>query len=623
MKFFVTGANGFIGKFLVEYLVSQGHIVHALIRPGSLPSFLLSENITVHYGDLRDKTSLMRAMPKNAYLVNLAANPYHKKLSYDVNVAGTKQLLVVAKTQGCKMFVHISTQATKIRNKGVYGVTKSQSDDLVQNTDIPFVILKPSLVYGPGEKGLFAKIAKLSTALPFLPVFGDGKTHLYPIHVHDLCVLIEKIAIDSSVTGQMFDVGGQKRITYNQLYSTIGNYLPRRPRLIHIPKTLGLFIAKAMSILPNPPFYEDNILGSTQDTRCVPQPLLKKYAYKPISFLEGIQSVFALKRIRIGIIGLGKMGMLHATLLRIMPEVEIVALIDTNPKLFTTFQSMGIPGTFYLSLGEALQKEKLDAVYITTPTFAHLPLLKEALQHDLHIFIEKPVSLDSKQIIELRSLHPQKIIHTGYTLLYHRPFQELLRILKEKRYGKILSYTVTFRHGEVFAPKKGWMFTKALSGGGVLMNPGPHLFSLLHTCFGVPKQVNGKLTKKYSTEVEDEANFTFQHTEFSGRVSLSWSIPKQDVAEYRITCKCKKAEIIATPQFLSINKKKITFDQLRAQEPQLFTINPHAYGQAYYLESLEFVRAIRGAKKHVPNSLQAALQTERIIQTCYNKGIQQ
>lgn len=623
-KVLVTGANGFIGQHLVSYLASRGYDVHALLRPGSLPSFLLGNNITVHYGDVRDEASLSESIPTDAYVINLAAVPYHKTLGYLVNVVGTQKLLAVAGKKRCRKFIHISTQATKIPIKGVYGSTKEQSDALVRSSGIPYVIIKPSLVYGPGEKGLFSKVFRLAAKLPIIPVFGNGKTPLYPIHVHDLCVLLEHVIRDETLSGETFDAGGSDRVTYNTLYETIAQYLPRKPKLLHVPKTIGLLMARAFSILPNPPFYKDNVLGSTQDTRCNPKPLLRRHNYTPKKFNKAVKEIFAPKRIRIGIIGLGKMGMLHTTLLRMIPQAEIAALIDTNPKLFSTFASMGIRGKFYPSLSDALKHEKLDAVYITTPTFVHVQLLKEALRHNLHAFVEKPVALNSKQLIELSSIQPKTVVHAGYTLLYHRPFQELQRIINDRRFGSVRSYSASFKHGEVLAPKKGWMYTKSLSGGGVLMNPGPHLFSLLHACFGKPKAVMGILKKIYSEEVEDEAHFTFTHPSYTGKASLSWSVPKKNVTDYRISCVFEKAQVTATPQGITIQKgrsrKIVPFEQLPTQEPNAFTINPNAYGEAYYLENLVFIRAIQGLKDTVPNSLNAALQTEQLIQNCYKKG---
>lgn len=623
---FITGANGFIGQQLVEHLFSSGWEVHALVRPGSIPSFLIREGVFVHFGDLRDAESLSKAMPRRAHVFNLAANPYHKTLSYDVNVLGTDKLLKVAKRKDCLMFTHISTQATKINTRGVYGTTKAKSDELVRASGIPFAIVKPSLVYGSGEKGLFAKISKLASKLPFIPVFGDGNVSLYPIHVQDLCKLLEKVATDKSANGLTFDVGGAKRIDYNTLYLEIASYLPNHPKLFHIPTPIGLLMAKIMSILPNPPIFEDNVLGSTQETKCDPFPLLKRYSFTPISFNHGVKEVFAPKRIRIGIVGLGKMGMIHASILRTIPEVEITALIDTNPKLFATFKSMGIPGLFFTSLDEALKEKKVDAVYITTPTFAHFPLIEKSVAKGIHVFVEKPVALNLAELRKLQKLSKKLVIHAGYTLLYHRPFVELFRILKDRQYGKVHSYEATFEHGEVLAPKKGWMFTKSLSGGGVLMNPGPHLFSILFECFGTPKKIQGTLRKKFSLEVEDEAGFMFSHQGFDGSVSFSWSIPGKHVAEYKIQCQCDRALITATTQALEIRvkgskSKVVSFSKLPKPDAETFNINPKAFGEAYFLESRRFIDSISDiSKEKVINTLDKALRIEEIIQDCYLKG---
>ncbi len=624
---FITGANGFIGQQLVEYLCFSGWEVHALVRPGTIPSFLIRSGITVHFGDLRDMDSLSIAMPRKAYVINLAANPYHKTLSFDVNVSGTEKLLKVAKRKECLMFTHISTQATKIDTRGVYGTTKAKSDELVRASGIPFVIVKPSLVYGAGEKGLFAKISKLAAKLPFIPVFGDGNVSLYPIHVLDLCKLLEKVTTDKTTNGMTFDVGGVKRINYNILYLEIAAHLPNHPKLLHIPTPIGLLAAKILSILPSPPIFEDNILGSTQETKCDPTTLLKRYSFTPISFDQGVKEVFTPQRIRLGIVGLGKMGMIHATILRTMPEVEITALVDTNPALFATFKSMGIPGVFFTSLDEALKEKKIDAVYITTPTFAHLPLIEKSIAKGVHVFVEKPVALNMIELKKLQKLTKKIVIHAGYTLLYHRPFVELFRILANKQYGKVLSYQATFEHGEVLAPKKGWMFTKSLSGGGVLMNPGPHLFSILFECFGTPKKIQGQLRKKYSLEVEDEANFTFTHPSFNGNISFSWSVPGKHVAEYKVQCQCERGLISVTTQNLEIrakgSKSKITsFSSLPKTETEIYNINPKAFGEAYFLESRRFIDSVSQniSNEKVINTLDKALKIEEIIQDCYLKG---
>lgn len=90
-KIIITGANGFIGQFLVEHLIDNGYEVIALIRKGSIPRFTLKKNVEVRFADLTDQKSLRESIDFGSIVVNLAANPYDPKLSYEVNVVGTQK----------------------------------------------------------------------------------------------------------------------------------------------------------------------------------------------------------------------------------------------------------------------------------------------------------------------------------------------------------------------------------------------------------------------------------------------------------------------------------------------------------------------------------------------------
>ncbi|MFH1244033.1 MAG: Gfo/Idh/MocA family oxidoreductase [bacterium] len=615
---YVTGANGFIGQTLVATLARSGYQVYALLRAYSIPSFPLSNNIHVVYGDLTNYASLYKSIPSHSIVVNLAVNSNDKILSQQVNVDGVINLTMACSKKKVRKFIQISSQATKIRVQGIYARTKNESDKIVKMSGLSYVILKPSLVYGGGARGLFNKIKRMIKLLPFIPVFGDGKTKIYPIAVHDFANIIEKVIEDKSLNAAIYDVGCEKPITYNMLYRTIAGY---KTRLVHVPTWMGLILARIFRVFKNPPFYQDNVLGSTQSTHCNPRSIIKKFAYHPTPFKVGAELVLRPTKLQIAVVGLGKMGMFHLSLLSMFPNVEIVALVDTNKQLFSTVKSMGIGGNFYPTLNEAFKREKIDAVYIITPTFTHFDLLKEAVSHGAHVFLEKPSVLNADQAKAFQALVTKQVVHVGYTLLYSRIYQQVNKIIKSKRYGEVIGYVGYFEHSEVFGPKKGWMFNKQMAGGGVLMNPGPHFFSLLTQFFGRPKKVTGTIKCKYVPELDDEVKLWLNYGKFQGKVSLSWSVKGRITPVSFLKISFEKGVMKVDGKRILIRlkngtTKKITEENLPTDQP-IFNINPKANGEAFYLENKAFLDTISGLPVEAKNTLKFALEVETTIFRSY------
>lgn len=622
-KVYITGSSGFIGQYVVSAFLAEGYQVYALVRPQTIIPFNYHKNLVVVTGDITDIKQLAKTMPPRCVIVHLAANPYHKTLSKTVNILGTKNLLRIAKEKRATKFIQISSQATKIARKGVYGLTKDAADNLVRASALPYTILKPSLVYGPSKRGLFTKLKASFAILPIIPIFGSGNTLLYPIHVADLSSIIFRVAAKKMLY-DTYDVGTPQAITYNKLYQKLLEQQKLKKPVVHIPKFIGLMAAKVCAILPNPPLNEDNILGSTQDSHTNPKPLLARLQFSPRSFDQGLSDTFAEQsKTRVAIVGLGKMGILHASILSMFDNISIVALIDTNKNLYATIKSMGASGTFYPSFDEAIARKTIDAVYICTPTFTHEKLARLALKNYMHVFLEKPATLSSKETNLLIKAQKHSIVAVGYTLLYKRTFQHAKTLLEEGKLGPIQSYDAHFWHGEVLAAKKGWMYTKTLSGGGALMNPGPHLFALLYYYFGIPKKVTGTVKQLYSTDVDDQAHALLSYGSFTGSVNVSWSVPDKPISETKITVACQNGTLAVTDQTLTITQhgktSLVTERDLPAPPFAVFNSNPVAHGEAYFLESKSFIDAISN-KTPLVNNLAFAANTEAIIHTIYQKA---
>src|SRR5206468_3918171 len=104
---------------------------------------------------------------------------------------------------------------------GHYGLTKRMADRLFLASGLEATILRPSLVYGPGARGVFVKLAGLVRRLPVIPVIGPGTWHLRPVFLDDLIDLVVATLARPELAGRTYDVGGRDLVTYNEFLAGI------------------------------------------------------------------------------------------------------------------------------------------------------------------------------------------------------------------------------------------------------------------------------------------------------------------------------------------------------------------------------------------------------------------
>src|SRR5205823_3595671 len=116
--------------------------------------------------------------------------------------------------------------------------------------------------------------------------------------------------------------------------------------------------------------------------------------YDPQLWSRGWGSLMT-RELRVAVAGFGKMGMLHAALLNVLPEVELCAVAEPHP-LVRRFARRLLPrARFYADVGRVLEREVPDAVFVTAPTGLHAPLCEAVLQAGSALFVEKPLAADS------------------------------------------------------------------------------------------------------------------------------------------------------------------------------------------------------------------------------------
>ena len=629
----VTGAGGFIGKAVVKKLLEEGFLVLAMVRPGQIVPFETHPNLSILWADILKWEDYRDQVKEVETIVHLAANKYHPKLSYLVNVEGAKNMLRLLdekKIRG-RRIINISSQSTKIKWMGVYGRSKKESDEIIHASAFDWTTIKPSLVYGEDSDSLFQTIAGYARSLPLVPMIGSGAWKLYPVDVDDVAAAIVAAIRKKSSIGKVYDLGCLKSIRFDRLIMLIQKQLGLKKKILCIPFLPGLAaVFVASKIIPGLPIGVDNVLGSNQDTGCKPKKIMDELDLVPRTIEQGLEKYLGInkplkKKLRVAVVGLGKMGILHLSVLSTLNGVEVVAIIDIDKGLGKTAQSMGTRANFYKSLEEAVKKEKIEAVFICTPNFVHREALQSCLKKKIPCFIEKPVFVKHKDYEDIEKMVKGSLVAAGYFWLYKREVVMAKGILDRKKIGKVKSYRVWLKHSEVFGPKKGWIFTKKLSGGGVLMNPGPHAFSLITHFFGLGKIEEAKIKHLYGNEVEDEAKLSLTHGNgVTGTLAVSWSVPNYPVMVVEF-------EILGTNGYIKFQGNKLKVKEAGRREKiyeyhelpvskGVFNLNPRSGGEAYFLEDKAFVEAVLDGKKLV-NSLSFARKTELMISKAYEKAI--
>jgi NADH dehydrogenase len=241
----VTGAGGFIGRATVNEATRRGFDVIAIVRPKS--SHRPSHG-TIVEADLLNHEALARAFAGCTAVVHLAAvtsSAGRSGESFRVNVAGSHSAASAARVAGVRTFIYLGSQAS---NEGEYAATKRKAEAAIRAAGVEPIILRPSLVYGPGEHGLFARIVKLVRLLPVVPLIGGGRYPMRPIHVDDVAAAIMG-AIERGAPGAYYDLSGGSEILFRDFLRAIGAAIGNRPRFVPVPPGPTLVASKIVTRL--------------------------------------------------------------------------------------------------------------------------------------------------------------------------------------------------------------------------------------------------------------------------------------------------------------------------------------------------------------------------------------
>ena len=259
----VTGANGYTGSNLCQYLARKGVPTRAMYwAPDGEPKFS-HENLELVPGDLRDRESLKRALEGCEVVHNIAAlyRPTNvaNTVFWDVNVEGVRNMIELSVESGVKRFVQCSTigvhghvrnppanENSEIKPDDYYQYTKLKGEEMARDLGaklgLPVAIIRPAAIYGPREDR-FLKIPKLIKDGRFI-MFGDGEVLYHFIHIDDLSHAFELCAEKEEAIGQTYIIADDHPITLNHIVETMSGALGVKPPTWRFP----LFVLNTASV---------------------------------------------------------------------------------------------------------------------------------------------------------------------------------------------------------------------------------------------------------------------------------------------------------------------------------------------------------------------------------------
>jgi nucleoside-diphosphate-sugar epimerase len=259
-KILVTGAGGFIGYQLSNFLGEAGH--HVIGIDIQFPPGAANSSFEMHTLDFRQSQQLKSLMENVEIVFHLASA--HLKTNLDeseywsINVHSLSPFMEIAHAAGVKRFIHTSSvgvygnltswpanEESPCNPQSIYGETKLAGEQQVQSfgdrNGLPYVILRPAWVFGP----TCPRTRKLYRALKkgkFIMI-GKGDNLRHPLYISDLLSAFLLVMTHSNAPGNLYIVGGDRALTTRELINSFCQICDLKFPAIRVPYALGKLLA--------------------------------------------------------------------------------------------------------------------------------------------------------------------------------------------------------------------------------------------------------------------------------------------------------------------------------------------------------------------------------------------
>lgn len=255
------------------------------------------------------------------------------------------------------------------------------------------------------------------------------------------------------------------------------------------------------------------------------------------------------------------MGITHCAILNKHPVVKICAVADNNSVLTDLLKKYsGYDIKVYKNYLDLISLVELDALIICTPPKFHYPIAIKALDRGLHVFIEKPCTLEFQKALELsKAFSKSKLVNqVGYVNRFNRAFIKQKQFLERGIIGNIINFKTEMYSRTITksSSSNSWRDSKT-NGGGATVDMAAHSIDLMNFIIGNPDRVSGStMSKIFSKNVEDTVSTVFQfESGVNGTMHVNWSEESYRKPSNRIEIFGNEGKIIANQHGIKVFRK--------------------------------------------------------------------
>ena len=292
MNVFLTGATGFVGSHLVQGLVAAGHSVRALVHSlGKAKT--RAPGIEYIPGNILEPTSLRDIMPGCDAVIHLVGiiDEFKGTTFERIHHEGTRKVVAAARASSIRRFVHMSALGTRPNAVAAYHKTKWKGEEAVRGGGIPWVILRPSIIYGPGD-GFTTRMLELMRKAPLRLIVGSGRYPVQPVYIGDVVdCFVQSLSSDAAL-GREVALGGPRAMPIEEMLDALAAAAGIRKRKVHLPYWLMYANATLLEIfLPRPPVTCDQLTMMREGSTCATAPMLATFRVKHWTLEQGLKQM--------------------------------------------------------------------------------------------------------------------------------------------------------------------------------------------------------------------------------------------------------------------------------------------------------------------------------------------